>query len=496
MRKPYLRSDVTSTVTQYSYPITTFAGIDADTKEDSLPLNYATYGYNICLKNGVLTNGIGIEYPDFEGDTFPDVMLHAMTVIKIFFYKHFDYTNGVKDDRVIAFLGDGQIYQASLDSEEFVEIENMEFTSSNVVFLNYYYNGADCLIGMSDSGEMIIYDGDTATTITSCPSLIDACVHYDRIYGIVANSSRVYFSAILDPTDWSSSLDSGGYITLTDEGGQVKKIVSFKDSLYIFREYSIHKLTAYADQTDFNMSKVYTSNNQIYTNTVAVCNDRIIFLADDGFYSFDGYTCTKIMRGVFPLLDDKTYSVGCYFNHKYYVASNLIKDDEVVGDEIYTSYEMKNNAMFVYDLDLGEECIFRGADIKGFMPVSLDNVNKLLVNFNNTPKKYSIGQISETGKLFSTALMKKWQSPVTNFEKLNKDKVLKKLYITTTAQIELTTSLDDDYVFDLYSSSRPQMVLVNKRADKVGLTITTEEDTFTVSGLLLEFEFIRRQVYE
>lgn len=495
MRKPYLRKDINPSISRYSYPIISFAGFDAETKEDGLPLNYATYGYNIRMRNGVLTNGIGIEYPNFNGENFPDISYELSKVSKLFFYKHFDYNSGEKNDRVIALLGNKQVYQGFLNSERFTCINDFNFSSTNVTFLNYYHNNADYLIGISDKNEMKMYDGNVVTNANGIPNLIDACVHYGRIFGVVAKSSRIYFSAVLNPTDWSESLGAGGYITLTDEGGQIKRIINFKDALYIFREYAIHKLTAFGEQTDFNLSKVFISNNQIYTNTAAVCNDRIIFLADDGFYSFDGYVCKKILRGIFPLLADNRYSNGCYFNHKYYLASKIRADNVKVGDED-SVYPLKNNAVIIYDLDLGEVSIFRGGDIKGFLPVSLENVNRLFVYFNNTPRMYAIGQICDTGKFFNTKLHKKWQSPVTNFEKLSKDKVLKRIYLTASAPITLRAKLDNDYDFALFSSNRAQMIPVNIRADKIGLEITTDEDNFSVNGILLEFDFIRRNLDE
>lgn len=490
MRRPYLRKDITPTVGRYNYPITAFSGVDAETKE-GLPLNYASYAYNITVRNGVLANGMGVELPNFGSQTFPDIEVESVPVVNLFFYKHYDYENGVKDDRVIALLADRCVAQGKLNDQYFKYIPYMIFNSLNVTFLNYYHDGADYLIAISDAGEMKLYDGESVTNVLDCPNLSNACVHNGRIFGVVSKSSRVYFSALLDPANWKTGLDQGGYIALTDEGGLVKKIVSFKDSLYVFREYAIHKLSAFGEQTDYNMTKLYISNNQIFADTVAVCNDRIIFLADDGFYSFDGYTCTKILRGIFPLLEDNRYACGSYFNHKYYLASRIKTDEYKMADEVFP-FPMKNNAIISYNLDLGEIDIFRGGDVRGFMPVSLSNINRLFIYFNNYIRNMMIGQISETGKFFTHTLRKRWVSANTDFDKLSKDKVLKKIYITNSAPVNLTTRLDEEKTYALPKGYASQMVPVNARADKIGLEIMTEEDTFTVSGVLLEFDLIRR----
>lgn len=496
MRRPYLRKDTGEKITRYTYPISSFSGIDAETREDSLPLNYATYLYNVAVKNGVLSDGFGIEYPSYDGSNFPDTVIENKYIRNMYYFKHFDYQNGIKSDRIIAMLDDNYIYQCNLNAPRLNKIDGSHFVSNNVTFLNYYSDGADYVAAISDLGEMMLYDGVNKTLVSGCPNLNDACVHYGRIFGIVTKSNRIYFSALLNPANWSNSLNGGGYITMTDEGGLIKRIMSFKDCLYIFREYAIYKLTAYADQTEFTLSKVYTGDNKIYEKTIAVCNDRILFVADDGFYSFDGYTIKKILRNIFPLILDNSYASACYFNHKYYLATKIMTDQKVVGDEKYTNFPLKNNGIICCDLDLGEISVFRGGDIKGFMPVSTADVNKMFVYFRNYPKMGVVGVLTDTGKYFSTPLFKKWVSPKTNFETLSKDKVLKRIYISSTAPVSLTARLEEDVKFDLSLSYKAQMVPVNKRADKIGLVIETNSDNFALSGMLLEFDLIRRHLDE
>lgn len=495
MRRPYLRREGAQNVTRYSYPIKMFSGIDAETKEDSLPLNYATYGYNISTRNGILTDSVGIERTDYDGSVFPDASKDRVEVDKIFYFKHYSYYYGAKNDRIIVFR-QNKVYQSEIDGTEFREIEGMNFTTRNVKFLNYYSNDNDYLVAVSEKGEMKLFDGFDVTNVENCPKLSDACVHFGRIFGIVSTSSRIYFSSLLDPTNWNASLQEGGYITMTDDGGIVKRIVSFKDNLYIFREYAVYKLTAFADQTDFVLSKIYTGNNKICPDTVTVCNDKILFVADDGFYSFDGYTIKKILRNIFPLIEDNTNALSCFFNHKYYLATRIKTDENLVGDETYIYHPLQNNGMIIYDVDTSEISIFRGADIKGFMPISTDNINKLFVCFQNYMRLDTIGVVTETGRLFGRKLIKKWASPVTNFETLSKDKVLKRLYISSNVPITLTTKLENDTKFHLNAMYKAQMVPVNKRADKIGLVIETDADNFAVSGMLLEFDLIRRRIDE
>lgn len=495
MRKPYIRNDIYPSVSRYNYPIKKFAGIDAYSKEDSLALNYGKYGYNIGICNGILTNGMGISEASNEENSFPAFQDQNKKILKMFFYKHFDYENNCQDDRLIILADDTYIYQARLTDERFNIISGMRVVSNKASFCNYNYNGDDCLICAGGrNNEFVIYNGTTVSSIAFLNVLKDICVHKERIFGVDEDGIKLYFSAALDPTNWNESLTEGGHIDLADGSGTIKKLVSFKDALYIFKEYSIYKLNVYGNQTEFNLSKVFESNNLIYSDSACVCNNTIIFMADDGFYTFDGYNCNKILKGIYPLVNCKKNVKGCYFNHKYYLTCNLFVDENVFGDETYYTEDLCNNGIISYELNSGDIEIFRGSDILDFVPVSINEVNRLFVYFNSPNRTYKIGQIDETGKLFEQTLPKKWQSVVTDFELLDKDKVLRRIYLKTSSNLTLIARIDEDYTYNVTGVlGKNALIIVNKRADQIGLTIQTTEENFLIRGILLEFDLIRRK---
>lgn len=487
--KGYLRRDISPTVSRFDYSIKRFEGIDALAEECYLPLTYCSYGYNITVKNGILTNGVGIELAEINGDILPSGISVGSRPEKAVVYRRIDESTGLRDDICVAIMHDKKIYYARFSEMSFTD-SNISFSNYDVTFLNYHYNGRDCLLIMGEEGKSYIFDGSVFTKITGAPKLNAACVHNERVYGTVsAEGNRLYFSDVLDPTNWNASLTEGGYIDFPDEGGKVSGVLSFKNNLYIIREYAIHKLTAFADQSDYVLTKVFSTNNRIYPRTAAVCNNMITFLADDGFYRFDGYECKKFLKTVVPLIEDKTNAFACFFDNKYYLAVRLKRDGNVVGDE---HINFTNNGMIIYDFDDDSTGIFRGADIGWFFPVSTDGVNKLFVLFGSVYRGYNFGEINDSGRLFEKPLKKLWKSPYTNFSELNRDKVLKKIYINADKALTLTARLDKDYVYSIPYSESSQMLPINKRAESVGLSISTDEDNFKVKGLLLEFDFIRR----
>lgn len=489
----YLRKDTQPKVQRYSYPISAFAGIDALSNESSMPLTYASYGYNICMEKGVLKNGVGVGLAKINNEYMPSAGSYGLKILKIFHYYRYDYATSTRDDRMIALLDDKKIYVSRLTDQSFTPT-SMDMESGNVTFINYHYQDKDCLLIFSDAGKMYIYDGENATNIGNAPKLNSACIHFERVYGTMnIGNNRLYFSDELDPTNWNVSLSEGGYISFPDEGGKVNKVISFKNSLYIFREYGIHRLTTFADQTDYALSKVYTTNNLIFDKTVAVCNNFIVFLAEDGLYRFDGSNCQKVLREVTPLIVEKTYSTACFFNNKYYLATAIKRDDVVVGDEHKV---LKNNAIIMVDFDINDVSIFRGSDIREFVPLNLDYCSELLVTFNHLLRALVVGMVNDTGTLFGLVLAKKWCSPYTDLNYLNKDKVLRRIFISSDSAITLRAKLDKVYSYNVYSNYKAQMIVVNKKTDKIGLEVFTTEHKFALRGMILEFDVIKRSIYD
>ena len=241
------------------------------------------------------------------------------------------------------------------------------------------------------------------------------------------------------------------------------------------------------------MSKVFVTNNLIYDKTVAICNNEIVFLATDGFYKFDGFSCTKILREIDPIISEKTYSCACFFNNKYYLATALKRDAITVGDEVGN---LKNNGIIIVDFDLNAVEIFRGTDVKEFTPVNLDYANKLLITFNHLLRSFVVGMVDDSGTLYEQPLAKKWCSPYTDLDYINKDKVLRRIFINCDSPAQIKVKLDKEYLYDIYSNTKAQMININKKSDKIGLEITTLADKFCIRGAILEFDVIKRSIYD
>ncbi|MFW5780866.1 MAG: hypothetical protein ACOCWI_05390 [Bacillota bacterium] len=488
----YLRNDYFPKTKRYSYPIKSFAGIDALSDENTLPLTYCSYGYNIGFRNGALINSMGIDYAKINNNTLPNVGIMGRKIVKSWIYYKYNYTQMQREDMIVALLDDNAVYATLLDGGAVFEQTTMSFTNGTASALNYHLNGEDVLLIFGSEGGMYLFDGTTADYYQDTPGFNSVCLHYDRIYATTASGhNRVYFSDDLYPTNWQISITEAGYISFPDQGGQAQKVISFNDYVFIFRDYGIHRLTAYTDLSEYKLTKTFSTNNRIYPDTIQICSDKIVFLAEDGLYSFDGFIAKKIYSRLFPLIDKKQYSVACYFDYKYYLATGLKNlDNSIVGDE--TEGNMKNNGIIAIDFDLNNVSILRGGDIGCFMPVNTSDYCELIVAFNNFRCSY-FGMISESGKLINTPLKKLWQSPASNLSQLDGDKVLRRIYLTAHQPLKITIKGDETTSRDIYSSPHIQVIPVNKSSEKISLDITSENNKLYLNSMLLEFDIVKRR---
>jgi hypothetical protein len=113
---------------------------------------------------------------------------------------------------------------------------------------NYESAENQCLITSDSSGEAPrIYDGTNVTPFkTGDPDLAFAAYHQNRMFGAgdSTNPSRLYYSDLLDITEWQGG--ESGFIDINpNDGDEITGLASFKNELWIFKgpnAGSIHRL--------------------------------------------------------------------------------------------------------------------------------------------------------------------------------------------------------------------------------------------------------------
>ncbi|MBO4539180.1 MAG: hypothetical protein J5781_02805 [Clostridia bacterium] len=478
---------------EFLYKIESFSGINAAAEQETLPLGYATYGYNVRFSGGAMTQGYGVGYATINSRYLPGMLTVGEAIKKLFLYKRFDRTTGARDDRLIVQSDNEKLYQANLTTDTVFHEINATLGTSNLTFLNCEYNDADVLWISDDHGHLVLYDGTNAVVMNDTPYFSDACFYNGRVFATSGTGNNVLrFSAEGDPTEWAEA-EGAGTVTFPDEGGKILRAVQFKEALLVFREYGVWRYVGYPRSSVYTLERIYATERMIEAKSVCVCGDRVIFATGNGFYAYNGSSVGRVFSELFPLADGLDDCAGCYYDNKYYFAFRMKDDGETVGDEVAT---FKNNAFLAIGMDEKFLSVTRGTDVREFIPVSVGSETALLCAFGGNYHPFDIGMVTDSGKVFSTPLKKKWRSPKTTLSKLSRDKFLRKIFLLSNGAMTLTVDADGKSEFMLPSGVRTHCICVGKRADAVGLELASTADKFTAYGLEMEFDIKRRGFYE
>ncbi len=494
----YNRTDTTPSVTRITHKISSFSGIDAYSDELSLSLQTATYAHNVEFCGGTLMQAKGISAPTYETEdgtvcAIPNAGVSGAKYISTILYRRYDYENDVEDYRIVSLLSDGKFYQCPLNGGTFSQIEGLMQVQDKVTLLNYYMNGEDILIIATTKG-IFKYDGEILTTYYDAPLIGVACLHYERLFGVDAEDlNTIRFSNALNPFDWDATDGGSGYISLMDEGGQIEKLISFQGSIYVFREYAIHRLTAYANPSEYSITKIYETDCNIQAKTICIAGDTMIFMADRRLYTFDGYTVTEVLSALTALIADSDNAVGGYYKNKYYLSCCVDphNDDWGVLDE--AEDELTNNAMIAIDLSTGDYGITRGIDVLDYAHIVGSGINIVMLSFANETSCETLGMLDNSGKFFGRDMPIVWEGPTSQMGYIDKYKVLRRMYISTLYGVDVTITMDDiTKTFHVNGSTRPQSIPILMQGDIIKMKLSTESEKMYISNIQLECDAIRR----
>lgn len=421
---------------KYSYSISNFLNGLSVGEVDSglLPVHSAVSSYNFDFSGGSLKSGIGFRegllelFSENVRETIKLQIQAIGSIIRTYVYRNYNKTSEERDDKLLLLSSDLNLFILNIkgNNTSLERVRNITFTSIPEA-ISYRLNGVDVLILTSETDNMVVYDGvNTPYEVLDAPKISSMDIHYERLFVTTNNErARVLFSDDLDPTLWSIDLSEAGFIEMVDERGALNRVISFNDYLYIFRDYGISRLTAFGDQEGFSVSHLFVSSAKIYPNSVSVCGDRIIFLASNGLYSFDGYTTTKILSNLSnAFVRNNNSAIGAFFEGKYYLSLNIKFDN----DDYFNETGFVNNALLVYDIKTKDYKITRGVDIVDIQPVVVGGYENLyFCARRRVDDCYCVTCIDDSGTFLGFSLKKVWKTDFYGFGKKQKNKCLRKV---------------------------------------------------------------------
>lgn len=467
---------------------TAFSGMKRTVSNKLMSFSYSPNCYGFTFRGGVLKSDLGLRYAcapyRVENDLVHDFQPFPskIRILDAFVYQRTN-SDGSYDDRLVVHTSDDLLYYTKMfRNDDWHVLYNHSFTGRGSS-VNYNYNSKDCLLLSSPVNDFLILDDEEITSFENAPHFTSMCVHYERIFASESiHKKSVWFSADFDPTNWKTDLESGGFINFSDECGEVLKVISFLDYVYIFREHGIFRLVAYAEQTDFTVSKVFVDTGKIYADTIAQFGDKIVFLADDGLYVFDGYNVSRIAKDL-PEIERKSRAVGACFEGKYYLACRFT---EYVNAE---NTLWQNNALVEFDLSLGLFSIIKDVDVVRLITVQVHHNTGVLAVYGSGKTNF-MGKVDLHGEVMLNATKKHWESPVNDLGSELR-KVVREVQLTTLGKITLGVIVDGEvFEFDVEGSPLPQKIIVGKAGQTIGFYIDSEEVDIEVSPPLALIDLV------
>jgi len=234
----------------------------------------------------------------------------------------------------------------------------------------------DQLLITSDSDDLMVFDGTTVSTISSAPrgGFIEALAYRVWISGNCTFPSRLYFSSVLDETDWDSSTAFGdvtssgdaGYIDIEpNDGDRITGLAVLLDSLIIFKERSIYVLynPSGNPKSDWSLKRVSADVGCVSNKSIANVKNELFFLSRKGVHSFSGAT-TEITYAFDQLkafsLSDKIKGTFNNISQNQWHKAAAVSFDDKYWLAVPDSGSGYNNIVLVYDFVVSAWTVYDG----------------------------------------------------------------------------------------------------------------------------------------
>ena len=423
--------------------------------------------YNFISEDGSLRSGYGfkdVEVPTSETDLENERQLQILgnEVFTIWKLKWYNYTNDTNCYYLFYYNDNNEVCYDSLFQQSLGTFHiPTQFTQPPYI-TNYRNKRLDAiLLSGKDENALVIYGNGTKEEGTA-PSIISCCNHYGKLFAITgeARGGLVYNDA-LDIVSWDNALTKN--LDFGDPRGDLNKVISFDDYVYVFRDHGITQISEYSTNKLLAVSHMYKTDGFIYPKTIVEYGDKVYFLEGNSLKVFNGNGVKDISIKSLEILEGQANHYACaeIYDGKYYLACRGRFDDETeVGCEANDGGYC-NNMLLVYDLESGHVDILRGVDIRQMLALTTHLKSKLVACFYNQ-NKGRIGQLTTDGNLFGNKLQSCWKSGKTDFNMPGERKRMKHFLISTQADVEIKIASDErEKTYIVKGKSTPQKILAN-----------------------------------
>lgn len=457
--------------------------------EEDVPFNNGVLSYNFSLKAGRLTTGYGVrdlQMPKSVSDLDSEfkVNLTGDEILRMWSFAWYDKGADEIKYYLFYFNEDAQlVYENLFWTRPFSLTVQSNYTSVPVG-MSYRIDGKDYMIFAAKDGDVYVYGSGYNTYLQDSPKLMSCCNHDEKVYALTANARRsLVYSDNQNILEWNDNITE--HLDFSDERGNLNKVISFNDYLYIFRDFGITRVSSYSTSGNFSISHLFQSTSYIEPGSIASDGDNVYFLTTDGFYSFNGNNVKKIDLDCFNMIDVNTNCSAVCFQSKYYLACRVkFQDGLEMGCEGSDSGFI-NNALFVYDVNTKSVEIMRGVDIKQLLALNNPYKSKLVMCFNNDNIS-RVGELTHSGTIFGEQTHKIWSSPLSDFDLGDELKKVESFTIKANMTADVIIESErDSRKFHITPEQRIQRIKCGLSGRRIKVTIESDSE-----GEISEFNLI------
>lgn len=447
-------------------------GMKGTLEQKRSDLSRARLTFNFDCSSGTLKRGLGINYyVDYS-----TVNINGLKMLGIYEYIRFNPDINDYENIIVYYLDDKHLYWVNFEGGIVEQICDTVFESKPIA-LQYNYLDKDVLLLSSPVDGLYYLDGLNLIKIEDAPEITSLCVHKERIFATSSGDGKsLWFSDDFNPTNWAISLGEAGFINFSDKLGKLNKVVSFLDSVYVFRDYGITRVVAYGNQEEFSADNLFGSNGKIFGSSVTECGDFIIMLTSAGIFSFNGLNATKILSEYDSILlgVDNENAKGVYYDNKVYLKLN-VKVGALIENVVLVYDVFKKSSYLARGLNLKDLCFFKGS------------VNKVL----GVTSEDKTGLLDNSCKYFDKDLISYWSSEFCDFSLPNVLKNLYKISIFSLKKATLNVESESKVLFYELKPSKVNEIYPCLVGYRFSITISSEEPGAEISDLCAYISYAR-----
>lgn len=257
-------------------------------------------------------------------------------------YEYYQDSNQDTQLRKFILTTNFELYELDSQSMKLIDL-NITFAALPIVF----YDNEQLIVSDSKNTYIVIDKNNPPYFVTSYPEIDQWCTYLDNSYVLFKNKKYSIFSCTNSSIfEMSPIMADYEEIKLNPEFGAVENILEFDNSLLIFQQYKISKLT----RTNLTHKVISTNylTSKIYKNTIEKINDYVVFLTSSGLYIFDGNDTKQIFSEITKDITP-TNLKSATFNNKYYLKAEYFISG--AKENVIFEFDIENNNCSIYKFD-------------------------------------------------------------------------------------------------------------------------------------------------